>query len=293
MTDTFNFKIGDDTPTQEPEKKVTKSLEFDFKGKSVYIACPCHDFKLHLNTVIGLLELKESFVRYGINGAIQTLGGSALIDRARTDLVGHYLRSSEADYFFFLDSDVGFEASDFLRLMAWLDDPEIDMVSGAYPSKVDAGPEGKYFINADMNEEGYPVINKDGLLRVNGMGLGFCMIKREVLVGMEKFYADQWFMGEEPATANPVKLINFFLPILDNKHTYWGEDLSFFIRAAAAGYSNLYVDMNIALQHVGRKVYTGNVAKALTDSVVQLKLNQVERDNPFADAIEEIKNATA
>jgi hypothetical protein len=298
MTDTkMNFSLGDapldlPNPKQETEKKVTSQRQFDLKGLKLYIAIPCHDFKLHLDTVVGLLDLKEKMLQYGVIGHIQSLGGSALIDKARSDLIAHFLRDSDADYFMFIDSDVGFTGDHVLRLLSWLQDPDIDMVSGAYPAKVDQGPTGKFFVNADFNEEGFPIVDGRGLLKVNAMGLGFCIIPRNVLVDMWDHYPELRFGTEEPQTSKPCEASDLFLPFIDSGGNYWGEDTAFFIRAAAAGFDNFYVDINIDLTHVGRKVYTGDVAKALTDSFVDIQRGGGDRHNPFSNAVKEIDNAT-
>lgn len=285
----FEFNTREETPTQE--KKITKSTECDLNGVGVYIAIPCHDFKLHLNTVMGLLELREGFMRFGVKGHFQTLGGSALIDKARADLVAHFLRESDADYLFFLDSDIGFKAHDVLRLITWLEtNDDIDMVSAAYPAKTEVDPDGRYFINTDFDEKGYPIIDDNGLLKVNAMGLGFCAIRRRVLQGMVDAYPKLWAHAEEPQSSKPVTVTNLFIPFVDKNHAYWGEDMAFFIRAAAAGFDELRLDLNVDLQHVGRKVYTGNVNKALTSSVIELMRTRTQRDNPYLDAVEEMKN---
>jgi hypothetical protein len=169
---------------------------------------------------------------------------------ARNTLVAMFMDSDGTDLFF-IDSDVGFDASGIVRI---LERPE-EIVAGIYPLKRDA--------------VGYPVevktidgipIGRDGLIEANFLPTGFMRIKRSVFEKLieahpELEYADSVV---EVLGAKVTKAWDFFHMGIDPKRQRWTtEDYAFCQRWRDIG-GQLWVYPDINFQHIGSKAFRGN-----------------------------------
>jgi hypothetical protein len=134
----------------------------------------------------------------------------------------------------FVDSDMVFN-SDALEVLIHHDK---DIISGSIFSRVE--PIIPCFYSKLRLGEGQEIICERGTLgegvqEVEGVGTAFLLIKTEV-----------------------------FKDILEKYNTYpfqpisgYGEDLSFCVRARGCGYK-IYIDHDLTIGHIGKKVYTKN-----------------------------------
>lgn len=141
---------------------------------------------------------------------------------ARRNSIFRVAKEQEADYLLFIDSDMLFTPRDFDLLMT----SQMDIVSGLY--FVRAHPPSKTFPCAykkGANEIGYTHITtypKESLYEVDTVGMGFCLISRNVLSKLDEPFDIQ---GK------------------------WGEDFIFCKRAQAAGF-RMWVHTGASLGHV-------------------------------------------
>lgn len=161
---------------------------------------------------------------------IQPSASGPLIAQARNYLVEKFLES-ECEYFLSIDTDIEWFPEQVDMLMAH----DKDIVSGLYRSRGEKGvifpvylkllDDGTY-VRPDWSE----VEGVTELMPIASVGMGFCLIKREVL-----------------STLGTTTLWPF-AEILSPIGTYQGEDTTFSDRAKAAGFE-CYLDPNVKLVH--------------------------------------------
>ena len=157
----------------------------------------------------------------------------ALVDLARDNIVKRMLENPDAEYLWFVDSDISVEKNTLNALIA--DDK--DIVSAVYPFRA----EGDGIVGADLDykimtikdlivedETGTP---RPLLKQIRRCGMGCCLIKRKVL---------------EDVLAKYNTCFERFPSI--------GEDYSFCERAITLGYE-VYIDGGIWCKHHGKKTY--------------------------------------
>ncbi len=193
-----------------------------------------------------LRKLEEEGVR------VVRSGGSSSIDVARNRLASEALHDG-AESIFFIDSDLGFDPLDALRLLAR---PE-PVVSGVYAKK-----SRREFasIFADGVTEVVFGAHAFGLYPLKYAATGFLRIKATVL---RKMIDDlelplcnrKWGRGEWP----------FFQPMIvpqeQGEHHYLGEDWAFSHRLSLIGVTPM-ADTSIRLWHYGRHPFSWEDAGA-------------------------------
>ena len=168
---------------------------------------------------------------------------------ARNDTVKAFLRS-QADWLWWIDTDMGFAPDALEQLMAVADPVERPVVGALCFSNRETGQDGMNgfrcdpvptlyrFITMDNGMNGFQPIfdyERDSLVEVAGTGSACIVIHRSVF---EKIQADQggapnWYIRlTNPTTGQLI-----------------GEDLSFCYRAAQAGF-RLFVDTSVKTTHL-------------------------------------------
>ena len=121
--------------------------------------------------------------------------GESLITRARNNCVATFMAHPEWTHLFWIDSDIGFSAEAFYRLLL----ADKDVVAGIYPLKRENWPaEGVpagttqadfermytcYTVNTDAKDENGEIVlrvDEEGFMKVNDAPTGFMVIKRGV-----------------------------------------------------------------------------------------------------------------
>ena len=135
---------------------------------SILIGMPCYGGVVTDKTTIGLFNLGKNFVRNNIDHGILTLSNESLISRGRSRIANFFINNTEFEYLFFLDSDVGFDANDIIKLLAH----NKEMVCGAYPMKT---------IPLKWNFTlSQPKLREGDLVAIDKIGIGFSLIHRDV-----------------------------------------------------------------------------------------------------------------
>lgn len=214
---------------------------------SVLICMPCYGGNVSDKTTTSLFNLGKLLVRNGIDHGIVTLSNQSLITKGRSKLANFFLNSTDYEYLFFLDSDVGFDPEDFLKLL----EHKKDIVSGAYPMKTIPLKWNFTLTNPPKKE--------NNLVAIEGIGIGFTLIHRKVFeklienYGKELKYIPSEYLNKE-ISEKELNNSYYFFSEFKQGDTYLPEDLSFFKRCRLVGFQP-WMDVSINLCHVGSYVF--------------------------------------
>lgn len=213
------------------------------------IGLPCMGGIVSEKTTLGLFNLAKAFVRNDIPHGLLTLTNSSLITQARSKIANFFINNTEHDYLFFLDSDIGFNPEDVLKLIAH----QVPIVSGAYPMKII--PE-RYCVDIVQPEQ-----RQGDLVKINGNGMGFVLIHRQVFLDIAKQYQNLKYVpsdyhSDTPHTPAEMNNSYHYFAEQQTQNGFMSEDKSFFHRAQQVGY-NIWLDTTIRLNHTGYHIYQG------------------------------------
>jgi glycosyltransferase involved in cell wall biosynthesis len=213
------------------------------------IGLPCSGGIVSEKTTLGLFNLGKTLVRNNIHHGLLTLTNSSLITQARSKIANFFINNTEHEYLFFLDSDIGFNPEEVLKLL----EHQVPIVSGAYPMKII--PE-RYCIDIPQPEE-----RRGNLLKINGNGMGFVLIHRQVFVDIARHYPGLKYIpsdynSDTPHTPAEMNNSYHYFAEHQSENGFMSEDKSFFYRARQVGY-NIWLDTSIRLNHTGYHIYQG------------------------------------
>ena len=213
------------------------------------IGLPCAGGIVSEKTTLGLFNLGKALVRNNIDHGLLTLTNSSLITQARSKIANFFINNTEHDYLFFLDSDIGFNPEDVLKLLAH----QVPIVSGAYPMKII--PE-RYCVDISQPEQRH-----GDLVKINGNGMGFVLIHRQVFLDIAKQYPNLKYIpsdyhSDTPHTEAEMNNSYHYFAEHQTPNSFMSEDKSFFHRAQQVGY-NIWLDPTIKLNHTGYHIYQG------------------------------------
>jgi hypothetical protein len=106
-----------------------------------------------------------------------------------------------------------------------------------------------------------PIERRGDLLKIDGNGMGFCLIHRQVFLDVAKANPDLKYTPEKEDTDTPPTQAEIdnsyhYFAELKKGDAYVAEDKSFFARAEAVGYE-MWLDTTIPLNHCGFHIYEG------------------------------------
>lgn len=183
-------------------------------------------------------DLHESIERMRIVGDMHEIGvkSGPLISRARNDIVYAFVNGlPDSEHLLMVDTDIRFYPDDVEKLIK-ADRP---IISGLYTG---LQPDGQPFpVCHQRGEDGnlrrpdWSELPKSGITTVVSCGMGFCLIKREVLeTFVEKRKGRKlWPFQELEIPGEQVM----------------GEDVTFCVRAEAFGYRT-YLDVDVPVGHI-------------------------------------------
>jgi hypothetical protein len=221
-------------------------MKLDLAGISVMLAMPTHR-DIPTGTVISLLETQSLFQTKGIPFELQLQVGSSIVHHARSRAAHNFLKSDKS-LLFWVDSDIEWKASDFLRLCALA--TKMDVVGAAYPAKKDPIV---FFL--DSREGAEIDANEYGCLKIGGWGMGFTVCTRRVIEAIAEQVPKLKFNGSDEPIANIFRC--------DEINGYArGEDIAFFADIKDLGFE-AFLDPSVTLGHIGSKTYTASIADML------------------------------
>lgn len=226
----------------------TADIKLD--GLSVMVGIPAtRDF--HPWTVKSLLATSQMCQRMGIPCQLGLVAGNAVVQWARDEVVDIFLQS-QANRLFWIDSDMVWKPEDFMRMLALSQRREV--VCATYPAKID---QPTFYVNYDQSK---PLESDDlGLLDVWGVGLGFTVMRREVV---EKLVANAPRIYDEISGRELAEVFRVGGVAANGRRSRRGEDMAFFRDILDLGYKVL-LDPQVDLGHIGVKKYEGSVKDAL------------------------------
>ena len=216
---------------------------------TIMIGLPCAGGIVSEKTTLGLFNLGKTLVRSNIHHGLLTLANSSLITQARSKIANFFINNTEHEYLFFLDSDIGFDPQNVLKLLSH----QVPIVSGAYPMKTI--PE-QYCIDVCEPEQ-----RRGDLLKINGNGMGFVLIHRQVFLDIAKQYPGLKYIpsdyhSDTPHTSAEMNNSYHYFAEHKSQNGFMSEDKSFFHRASQVGY-DIWLDTTIRLNHTGYHIYQG------------------------------------
>lgn len=209
-------------------------------GQKVFIAVAAYE-GLSAGFTYALSHTTAALEKAGIAFELAIYSGNCHVDDSRNRLVRDFLLSDCTDLVF-LDADLGWHASDFVKLLGY----NRDIVAGIYPKK-----------NGDDH---FPVIlpegeiwsDRDGLIEAVALPTGFLRIKRRVL---ELMAEDAEHYNAKHEADSAIACI-FERTIIDG--TRWGGDYNFCRKWRAMG-GKMYIDPAMRFEHSGEHTWTGCV----------------------------------
>ena len=191
----------------------------------ILIAVPCMDqvpftFAQSLSTLEKIGECKLA------------MKSGSLIYTSRNSLAMMAIQM-DADFVFWLDSDMVFKSDTLIRMMDTLKKNDLDILTGLYFRRVPPYSPvlfDKLEQNGEITEFSEFKTVPEGLFEVGGCGFGCVLMKTDVFFDVQS------------------KFGNMFAPRGNN-----GEDVAFCIRARECGYK-IYCDPSIVCGHVGYSV---------------------------------------
>jgi hypothetical protein len=201
-------------------------------------------------TAVSLARTARFAAQNGIPLDLCVTAGGSVVSEARNLVLNSFFRT-KADILLWIDSDIEWSVADFVRIVQHA--TLVDVVCAAYPVKTPGAP----FIIKQPDPDDVE-INGLGLVKITGIGLGFCAVRRSVL---EILASTAWRVdiGDERDVADVFRIDR---TVTNGRRVARGEDIAFFDDVTAMG-RDVWLDPTIELGHVGNCVYRGDPVSAL------------------------------
>ena len=158
-------------------------IHIDLKGKNFTIGFPNHSMMIPTYTALSLVDRLRFMDQNGVDINYTVELQNSIVDSARNNIVHRFLEEPLQQTLIFIDSDIVWTPEDLVRLCCW--STLYPIVAGMYSSKSDTDPKflGDYWKDPELNQI---MKNEYGLVKMTGLGLGFCAIRREVFETMKQ-----------------------------------------------------------------------------------------------------------
>lgn len=203
----------------------------------ILIAVPCMD-QVPAPFAQSLAMLQK------VGDCVLAMQMGSLIYTSRNNLATRAIQS-EADYIFWLDSDMVFDPDVLIRMMDTLKKNKLDILTGLYFRRVPPySPVLFDMLEIKDQRASWTAFHEipEGLFEVGGCGFGCVLMDTGVFLDVQ------------------AKFKQMFAPVGNV-----GEDLSFCWRARECGYK-IYCDPSIICGHVGYQIVDDKFYKAFTES---------------------------
>lgn len=174
---------------------------------------------------------------------VRKVYGHSAVDQVRCMMAHDVIENTNAEYLFWIDSDVGFQVEDVLKLL----DLDLAFTCGLYPAKRDVPT----LVGEPLTTE--PLSFGAGLREMRYAPGGFTCVHRSVY--------------EEMGGTMPVCNRRFGAPFRpyyqpmwtwethSQEYRYLSEDYAFSFRAAKKGF-DIFADLSLNLKHFGERAYS-------------------------------------
>lgn len=200
------------------------------KQMSILIAVPCFGGMIDANTAGSIYATGIYLKDAGIKTGLYFIKNESYIPSAR-NRIAYEFTHSEFSHLLCIDADIGFKPEDVMELIK----ANEGFVAASYPTKSENRRDTAFF-------------STDG--EVGSLGLGFCLLKKEVFQELEKVTE----ILLSPSSWGSVRYHNFYGPMMERDYILT-EDLSFCKRWRGIG-GKIHLIKDIQLVHYGKFGYT-------------------------------------
>ena len=235
------------------------------EAPSLAISTPAYEGAYATQYVTSLVRTVTAAAVQGLPFWYATGHVDSLICRGRNRLAHKFLKS-DATHLLFIDSDLGWDAGDVIKLFRDTLSADEHVVGGVYPKK-ELLPDGSspvvFNLRAEDRATGQ-VKGKGALCPVQDLGTGFMLISRKALIDVAY------------ATLSTVRVSDFadelgetyfgwFDPFVDGERDL-SEDYAFCRRWQRLG-GTVYAHTEIDLTHTGNHVFRGSVRDTVSKEI--------------------------
>lgn len=212
----------------------------------VLIATPTYNQTVHADYMLGVLGAMLG-MSHRYEFLLEFVHGT-LVDKAR-DCLAERAMESDADWLFFIDSDIGFHPSAARLLLTKAVETSYPIIGIPYLRRT----MNKRFSVRPLPDADPPVMNEHGVCEVLGAPTGFMVIHRSVLDAVARYSDDAsltYRLGD-----GTMRRRYFAFGYSEENHLL-GEDFTFCALARSLGFPT-YVLPGIELTHQGSHGFTG------------------------------------
>lgn len=241
----------------------------------IFIGIPCYNGLITSVTFLSLLNLFKFLDTKNISWELKMVTTDSLVSRARNTISTLFLEKKDFTHLFFIDSDIGFEVTNFERILNY----NKDLVCGIYPQKKIHWEIPPLFENEKINPRSllrYNVnffdptnvhIDQEGFANVKEAATGFMLTKRNVFETLINRFPDLKFKARYGSLTYKSELNYDFFKVGNYKEkngdmTYLSEDFYFSRMWIDCG-GEIYADVVSPLRHLGNYTYEGALADAM------------------------------
>ncbi len=220
------------------------------EGTKVAIATPSYGNSVHSEYASSLAATFFEFAKHGMPCSIFNCS-DAILTKARNVLVDMFL-NSDNEYLLFIDSDMAWDASVAIRLLAGakLADHKIAAVAGRQKT-----PEAKFCVQIDKE---IFFSQHSGFLKIKYVGTAFMLIHKSVFETLKN--KQNYFNMND---GNQSKQIHAYFEDSIEDGDFWSEDYNFCRKCQKEGIE-IYLDHSASLKHFGHKAWSGAFSEDLS-----------------------------
>jgi len=242
------------------------------RDKAISIATPMYGGQATSGYINSLTSLAFFVGKHGLKVRIDNTTNESLVSRARNVIV-HSVLKSDADYVFFIDSDITFDFMDLLYAVQLAEEnKDMKIITGPYTKKeinwkmIDQAKDhgqiknledyAKYSGDHAFNYLDTEVFDVMKPLEVLEAGTGFMLIAREVFDNFRKTYPEQEYLD---LITNELTFAYFNSIIEPDSKIFLSEDYTFCYYARKMGYK-IWLLPWVNLFHTGTYTFKGTYA---------------------------------
>jgi len=251
------------------------------KGKSLCVLVPMHDGKCTHNYHLSVTKLILACQKNNVAMTELVSPGGAILSMVRNELTNHFMHRTRATHALLVDSDIGFEPDDVLRML----DSDHEVIGAPCTRKnirwdrvVKAVKKanGKELTVAEMKiAAGDPVAVYENPADVdvyepqpmNFLGTGLLMVKRDAFELLESAYPERWYYSRSSILsidtdgAPAVRRVHEFFTLKIDKRTriFLQEDYAFCKECRSCGIIPVMFPW-VRTTHYGGHLFVGDLA---------------------------------
>lgn len=220
--------------------------------KGVSLATPCFRGELTQPYYVSCHDTMVKLAEADVPVVHSIYAGESMVHVARNILISQFMANPDLSHIFFVDNDIQWRGEDFLRLLAWTEDPEVGIVCCAYPKKT---MPIRFACNLPPVEK-----RKGDLAAIHDAPTGFMCIRRDIIQRlMDAHPGAKCFLQDGAPPEHQRYEYALFDSLIDpaTRH-YLREDFCFTRRVQQLG-ETVWVDPKVWLGHHGQHCFFGSL----------------------------------